>query len=174
MNRNMGLAALVVATILCANSFAASWTPPIGIRMPPFGIDEVAPPRPNPWTTSTAGFYYADGSALNATDSGNIYGTPGLLRKTVPTRLPAGSVVELQGVYTFDHASPRDIVASGTAARPVFIRGVSATAGRGENLNEPAQGSLRTGAVRPSLTRQASMVLSAGPPGEHPRYAVSP
>jgi hypothetical protein len=121
----MGLAALVVATILCANSFAASWTPPIGMRMPPFGIDEVAPPRPNPWTTSTAGFYYADGSALNATDSGNIYGTPGLLRKTVPTRLPAGSVVE-RSTHLITRAretlSPRarrpDQCSFGVSARP--------------------------------------------------------
>ena len=122
-----GLAALVVATVLCANSSAAAWTPPIGIPAPPFGINEGAPAVPNPWLTSTPGFYYVDKSNPAATDSGNTYGTPALPRLTIPLSLPAGSVVEVHGLYDVQHNSPNGIVINGTKEAPVFIRGTSAT-----------------------------------------------
>jgi len=40
--------------------------------------------------------------------------------------LPAGAVVELHGTYDISH-SDNTIVVQGTSARPVFIRGVSAS-----------------------------------------------
>ena len=58
------------------------------------------------------------------------YGTPAQPRCTIPGRdgdpLPAGSVVEIVGVYDFGHTSPRDLHASGTVDRPVYFRGRSA------------------------------------------------
>lgn len=105
-----------------------AWTPPLGIPNPPFGITQTAPPAPNPWNVSTPGFYYVDASSPSATDSANPMGSAILPRRTVPLSLLAGSVVEIHGTYSTPHSSPAVITASGTAASPVFIRGVSPTA----------------------------------------------
>ena len=124
--RVSGLALAVLLTFHPAVA-AQSWEPPLGIPAPPFGITQTAPASPSPWTSSVAGFYYVDASAAASTDSGNPYGTPGLPRKTIPTSLPAGSVVELRGLYTRSQESPNGIVANGTVGSPVFIRGASKT-----------------------------------------------
>ena len=118
--------ALVVFGALAVQPAAAQWTPPIGIPAPSFGITNVAPAVPNPWTVSTPGFYYVEPGKTASTDTSNTYGTPAKPRKTIPTSLPAGSVVELHGTYDFSHSSPATIVANGTASAPVYIRGVSA------------------------------------------------
>ena len=120
--------ALSFTALLMAASIArgASWTPPVGIPPPSFGINEVAPASPNPWTASTTGFYYVDATKAAATDDNNPYGTPAKPRQTIPTLLPAGADVELHGTYDTPHSSPSTIVVEGTTARPVFIRGVSA------------------------------------------------
>jgi hypothetical protein len=116
-----------VSIFAFASTARAAWTPPIGIPTPSFGINEVAPAVPNPWTVSTAGFYYIDATKTAATDSSNPYGTPAKPRQTIPSLLPAGAVVELHGIYDEPHSSPATIVSQGTSARPVFIRGVSPT-----------------------------------------------
>lgn len=99
----------------------------MGIPMPTFGVVESAPNPPSPWTTATPGFYYVDAIQSASTDSSNPYGTPGRPRKTIPNSLPAGAVVELHGTYDRGHTSPNTIVANGTIASPVFIRGASAS-----------------------------------------------
>lgn len=96
----------------------AEWTPPIGIPAPPFGIKEVAPALPSPWTQDVPGFYYVREGGTNAG-----YGYPGSPRDRIPERLPAGSVVILAGVYNARQSNPYNIIASGTASRPVYIRG---------------------------------------------------
>ncbi len=106
---------------------AAAFRPPIGIPTPPFGTNEEAPASPNPWRQPVAGFYYVDASVPDATDGGNPYGTPSRPRRTIPIGLPAGAVVEVHGTYDQDHSSPKDIIAAGTAAAPVFIRGQSSS-----------------------------------------------
>src|SRR5262245_5023514 len=95
-----GTLVLVIMALACGISRQAhaAWQPPIGIPEPPFGINEVAPPRPNPWTTPVAGYYYVDES--RGDDKNNPYGTPRRPKKTIPDNLPAGSVVEVHGVYT--------------------------------------------------------------------------
>jgi hypothetical protein len=112
---------------LTAVAGAQTWKPPVGIPAPAFGITQTAPPSPSPWVVQTSGFYYVDATAPASTDTSNSNGTPAKPRKTIPTRLPAGSVVEVRGVYSFTHTSPRGILSSGTAAKPVFIRGAGAT-----------------------------------------------
>ncbi len=82
---------------------------------------------PNPWTASTPGFYYVEPTKAGSTDTSNTYGTPAKPRKTIPWTLPAGSVVELHGIYDNSHSSPATIVSNGTASAPVFIRGVNTT-----------------------------------------------
>ncbi|HZP49303.1 MAG TPA: choice-of-anchor Q domain-containing protein [Vicinamibacterales bacterium] len=76
---------------------------------------------------ATPGFYYVDATQPAATDTSNTYGTPAKPRRTIPTVLAAGSVVELHGTYDTAHSSPNGILSNGTAAKPVFIRGASST-----------------------------------------------
>ncbi len=117
-----------VAVLGSAIAAEAQWMPPIGIPAPAFGITQVAPRSPSPWTTATPGFYYVEAASANATDNVNPYGTPAKPRATIPTVLPAGAVVELHGTYDRSQSSPATFVADGTSANPVFIRGVSAAA----------------------------------------------
>jgi hypothetical protein len=124
MQTRRTLVPFVIAVALGISRQAhAAWQPPIGIPAPPFGIHEVAPPRPNPWTAPVPGYYYVD--EASGTDANNGYGTPARPRKTIPDNLPAGSVVEVHGVYTRRQTSPLGITALGTADKPVFLRGVS-------------------------------------------------
>ena len=122
-----GTAVFALLGIFVARPAAAAWTAPIGIPTPSFGINEVARPTPSPWTVSTPGFYYIEPTKAGATDTNNPYGTPAKPRRTIPWTLPAGAVVEMHGNYDTSHGSPATIVAQGTSANPVFIRGVSAT-----------------------------------------------
>ncbi len=90
----------------------AAWTPPLGVPPPPFGIVEQA-------GTAT---HYVDNTNPAATDSGNPRGTRGSPRATVPSSLDAGSVVEVRGgPYTVSRTMWE---ARGSAAAPVFIKGV--------------------------------------------------
>jgi len=109
---------------------AEAWTPPIGIPAPPFGINETAPPPPNPWTTEVTGYYYIDQTQPASTDTSNPYGYPSKPRKTIPRSLAAGTYLELHGTYTTSHASPSIIIINGTAAKPVWIRGKDNSANR--------------------------------------------
>jgi hypothetical protein len=119
--------ALAAALLMAASAArAAVWLPPVGIPAPSFGINEVARATPSPWTVSTPGFYYIEPTKAGSTDTSNPYGTPAKPRRTIPWTLPAGAIVELHGTYDQSHGSPATIVAQGTAANPVFIRGVSA------------------------------------------------
>jgi hypothetical protein len=127
MSQTIRVVVLAAAIMFATTMAEAQWVPPIGIPTPSFGIGEVARPVPNPWITATAGFYYVDKSNPVATDTGNAFGTPALPRRTIPLSLPAGSVVELRGLYDEPHNSPRGIVMNGSASAPIFIRGASAT-----------------------------------------------
>ena len=126
--RPLCLTSVCSAFLLCTSAVhAATWSPPVGIPAPSFGINDIAPAVPNPWTTATAGFYYVDATKTGATDSSNPYGTPAKPRRSIPTLLPAGAIVELHGTYDVAHGSPATIVSQGTSAKPVYIRGVSST-----------------------------------------------
>src|SRR6185503_14129460 len=125
--RTVRVAAVVaVLAAITSKPVDAAWAPPIGIPAPSFGINEVARATPSPWTVSTPGFYYIEPTKAGSTDTSNPYGTPAKPRRTIPWTLPAGAVVELHGTYDQSHGSPATIVAQGTAANPVFIRGISA------------------------------------------------
>lgn len=114
---------MLAIALLLAASPAAAWAPPLGIPAPPFGISEVAPAAPEPWTVEVPRFYYVD--ARSGTNEGRSLGTPKAPRATIPKALPAGSVVIVAGPYDANHED--GIVANGTAENPVFIRGTSAT-----------------------------------------------
>jgi hypothetical protein len=104
---------------------ASVWKVPAGIPRPEFGINEKSPQPPVPWTRAVDRFYYVDASRHEATDQNNPFGTPERPRQSIPDSLPAGAVVELHGTYDHAHTSPHTLVAHGTAAQPVFIRGAS-------------------------------------------------
>jgi len=118
----------IAASLIVLVSQVNAWEPPIGIPAPPFGIEETHLMYAGQSGYSDAGngpyTHYVDNSA-GCTDSSND-GTPGNPRCTVPTTLAAGSVVEVHGG---PYADGRDLQwrMNGTAAQPVFIRGVSAT-----------------------------------------------
>jgi len=114
--------------VRASDPLADAWQPPIGIPRPDFGIAETSPLPPDPWTAPTEGFYYVDASAKDASDDLNPFGTPAKPRSTIPLVVPAGSVVELHGVYDFPHSSPRTLSLQGTARNPVFVRGASSSA----------------------------------------------
>jgi hypothetical protein len=102
---------------LSATAWGRDWRQPVGIPAPPFGVSEDAPARPNPWSKAVAGWYYiADG---NCTDDNNANGYPGHPRCTIPSPLAAGSVVEIHGTIN----TRQFVVAQGTPARPVWVRG---------------------------------------------------
>ncbi len=113
---------------------AVAWVPPIGIPAPDFGIDETHTMYagrtfdfgggPEPYRDAGNGPYthYVDNTSEAATDADNPFGTVRTPRKTLPTDLPAGSVVEVRGG---PYAGEETIVlARGTAEAPVFIRGI--------------------------------------------------
>ncbi|MDH5512401.1 MAG: hypothetical protein OEY27_04220 [Gammaproteobacteria bacterium] len=108
---------IIASCLLMAPAMA--WQPPIGIPQPAFGINEQAPALPDPWNSNISGFYFVQSGGNN---SGNGY--PGNPRGTIPSTLAAGSVVILSGTYTEKHGN-NPINAAGTAAKPVYIRGMS-------------------------------------------------
>jgi uncharacterized membrane protein/predicted DsbA family dithiol-disulfide isomerase len=118
------LLASSTATATDVPFIASAWTPPIGIPTPSFGMTEQARPSPSPWTGSVSGFYYVNGS-VTCSDASNGY--PALPRCTIPSNVPAGSVIELHGTYDKAHTSPQGIHQIGTASAPIFIRGESST-----------------------------------------------
>jgi hypothetical protein len=105
----------------------AQWAPPLGIPSPSFGIQQSAPASPAPWVVGTPGFYYVDATAPGASDTANPLGTPARPRSTIPSPVPAGSVVELHGVYDGAFTSPNILYVQGRADRPVFVRGADAS-----------------------------------------------
>ncbi|MCD6304247.1 MAG: tandem-95 repeat protein, partial [Planctomycetes bacterium] len=127
-----------------------SWTPPVGIPAPDFGISETYMmyadsqqylydygSGPEPYHIGANGPYthYIDNTDPNATDTDNPFGTPDRPRLTIPLNLPAGSVVEVHGddySYFLQTPSSEDnlggarlsINGEGTADRPIFVHGV--------------------------------------------------
>jgi len=112
-----------------------TWTPPIGIPTPEFGIFETYrmyddPANRNPELTyhpSTDGGYYThyvDNAHPNGTDSGNPYGTSGTPRLTIPRNIAAGSVVEVHNGANQNGFNECLLDGEGTVNQPIFVRGI--------------------------------------------------
>ncbi|NOX57988.1 MAG: hypothetical protein GXP29_03910, partial [Planctomycetes bacterium] len=100
----------------------SKWTPPIGIPAPPFGIVETVERQ---YGTANFQTHYIDNTHARATDSSNPTGSPERPRQSIPTELPAGSVVALAGgPYSYRIGGTIPIHSLGTADAPVFIRSV--------------------------------------------------
>lgn len=91
-----------------------SYVMPIGIPNPGFGLDDVRPSRPDPWTSDIAGYYYVNNDT--GTDTGRTYGNPTAPRATFPRPIPAGSYVEIHGTYDVSTSGSTFIQGSGTSA----------------------------------------------------------
>jgi hypothetical protein len=115
-------ASFALFALASAPAAAQPWSPPIGVPAPSFGVVEQAPAAPNPWTSETAGFYYVDNTHALASDN-VTYGTPARPRRSVPSSVAAGAVVEVHGGPYITGVSI-GIGGSGTASSPIFYRGV--------------------------------------------------
>ena len=142
---------IILAAILINSciALADTWDPIIGIPEPPFGVTTDHNTLYGPYSGATYDYsdddlgpvpyrigpdgpytHYIDPNDPNATDINNPNGTVDKPRKTRPNNisgrliygdpLPAGSVVEMHG--TQGGVGPINI--SGTADRPIFLRGV--------------------------------------------------
>jgi hypothetical protein len=107
----------------------SSYTPPIGIPAPAFGITQSHEMysgrefQAGKFSYNNAGngaySHYVDNSKTCADGGNNPFGTAARPRCSIPANLPAGSVVEVHGgPYT-----GATVTAAGTASAPVFIRG---------------------------------------------------
>jgi hypothetical protein len=122
---------LAIAGVLAGPSEAeAQYDPPIGIPAPPFGINE-SHTRYAGQTFAAGGFVYRDAgngpyshyvNRSGGCSDSNAYGTQAAPRCTIPSSLPAGSVVEVHG-SGYGGATWN---VNGTASNPVFIRGAGA------------------------------------------------
>jgi hypothetical protein len=109
-----------------------SYSMPLGIPCPPFGLQETDPGRPSGWPgAEVQNQYYIDNS-VSCTDSLNPFGYPNKPRCTIPIgsrSYPAGSRVEVHGGPYFATTTQfRTSFADCTAAQPCWFIGVG-TAG---------------------------------------------
>lgn len=112
----MRLITLVLTFLLCVGRLAqAQWVPPVAVPMPTFGISEI-PSAPTLYVNEAVGNDANPGTAV-------------LPRRTIPTQLAAGTVVQVVGTYTTSHTSPYTLEAHGTALQPVYILGGTFTRG---------------------------------------------
>jgi len=100
----------------------SDWAPPIGVPPPEFGIHETVE---NVYGSPDYYTHYVNNAHGAATDTNNPNGSPSKPRATVPSSLPAGSVVYLAG-GTYSTGAMRTIIGNGTASQPVFLRGNAA------------------------------------------------
>ena len=97
---------------------SATWTPPVGIPAPSFGIEQTV--------TDAASTHWVDNSGP-CSDVGD--GTPASPRCTIPTSLAAGATVQVRG-GPYNYRSDSTWSAAGSLASPAFIRGPASPASR--------------------------------------------
>jgi hypothetical protein len=139
----LSLLALICGTgaageLQTANDPRPDQTPLIGLPLPDFGIEQSHlrykeetydfGGKAERYRDAGSGPYthYIDNTAAAATDIDNPYGTPARPRLTIPLNLTAGSVVELRGgPYTYETKRyyGAAILGTGTAEKPIFVRG---------------------------------------------------
>ena len=124
----------------CGSCTTGSWTPPIGVPAPPFGIADSHtqyagksfnfPSGSKPYPDAGNGPYthYVDNSKPCKDSNEGGFGSAANPLCTIPTTVPAGSVVEVHGGPYDQHGSAGKPTwtGNGTKAAPVFYRGVGA------------------------------------------------
>lgn len=94
-----------------------SYTLPVGIPDPGFGLTDTLPTRPSPWNSSQPGYYYIDRHGT-CTDTSNTYGYPGNARCTIPSLITKGSYIELKGVYDYSSGGVNPIRTATDSTKP--------------------------------------------------------
>ncbi len=127
----------VARVLMLTGPVPEEWAPPIGVPMPEFGISQTHYQFADatydfgfgcePYRDAGNGPYthYVDNTHPESTDSDNPFGTPQRPRNSIPFSLMPGSVVELHGG---PYESYFELRVTGTAERPIFIRGVDSIA----------------------------------------------
>lgn len=115
----------------------AYYVMPIGIPDPTLSwggvqdpIDDVAPDRPVSWASEIPGYYYINDDEAGCSNT-RTYGYPGYARCAIPSTIPAGTYLEIDGSYNTNNSGGNlYIVANGTNAAwsagvsgPVWIVG---------------------------------------------------
>jgi hypothetical protein len=110
---------------------AGSYTPPVGIPNPGFGIANEPPADPVNWPESEqAGYYYIDKDHAGATDVSNSYGYPAKPRVTIPTsrEVPAGCKMVIKAAttpYVMADTSWVQIRLNGSSSSAAWIVGLN-------------------------------------------------
>ena len=112
-----------IVSFSTGDAYATSWVAPIGIPMPPFGVNEVVPTVPSPWSGAKAGFYYVCPTCPGATDSSNPLGYPGQPRLTIPSTVTGPATIFLNGQINSDMS----FTGNGTASAPIFVTSYNAS-----------------------------------------------
>lgn len=136
---SMAATCIIVHAARSETKDSATYTPPIGIPAPTFGINESHHMYAGK-VFEAGGFkyrdvghgpytHYIDNTHPAATNEDNPFGTPERPRKDLFDRLtvslPAGSVVEIHG-GPYQYEGWKRIEAQGTREKPVFVRAQSA------------------------------------------------
>ncbi len=113
-------AALTITPVLAGiTAHASEWIAPIGVPYPEFGIVETVE---SVYGSEDYYTHFVQNNHPAATDTSNPYGTPTKPRRSVPSSLPAGSVVYVNG-GSYSAGSMCTITGNGTSGAPVFLRG---------------------------------------------------
>ena len=91
---------------------------PIGIPDAWIDPDITAPSLPSAWDSEQAGYYFVN---YESGSDSHTYGTPSAPRQTIPRPIPAGSVVVLQGSYSYITAGAIWVQSAGTSDNPVWL-----------------------------------------------------
>ena len=99
---------------------------PIGVPAPDIDFTQPLPAQPGSWTSEVAGYYYVDYNT--GTDTARTYGDPTAPRLSIPTPIPAGSLVVVRNFYGYIIAGQHQVECQGDSGSwvantsgPVFI-----------------------------------------------------
>jgi hypothetical protein len=115
----------------------AGYIETIGIPSPPYDVAQKAPYiDESQWVTPQDGLYYINATANNASDSTN--GTPSSPRQTIPSPIPPGSYIIIEGEYGIAPSGFSMVNAQGNndewkqgASGPIWLVGKKAVFTRG-------------------------------------------
>lgn len=116
---------ILLCVIFTSSALCYAYDPPIGIPEPPFGIDETVA---SVYGSADYYTYYVDNTHANATDSNNPNGSPARPRRSIPTSLSAGDVVQVHGGPYTPSGSRFSFTGTGTQSQPIIVTGKRAAA----------------------------------------------
>ena len=108
-----------------ASRSVSLYQPPVGIPVPPFGIEETIE---SVYGSADYYTYYIDNTHPSATDTNNPNGSPSMPRMNFPGTLAAGDVMQVHGgPYNVGTQGRFRFNGPGTLEQPIFISGRQAS-----------------------------------------------